>query len=109
LSPKRLEDLLYHCYVSYYGFLLKTEGLSDEEQRIAIYHRYTAAQRTHPMSGGVDRLRLDSATDYAALRRAAFDIDLVPLPDSLSLSGKDEALNRRIDWRVQHPVEHATP
>ena len=61
------------------------------------------------MSGGVDRLRLDSATDYAALRRAAFDIDLVPLPDSLSLSGKDEALNRRIDWRVQHPVEHATP
>ena len=109
LSPKRLEDLLYHCYVSYYGFLLKTGGLSDEEQRIAIYHRYTAAQRTHPMSGGVDRLWLDSATDYAALRRAAFDIDLVPLPDSLSLSGKDEALNRRIDWRVQHPVEHATP
>ena len=33
LSPKRLEDLLYHCYVNYYGFLLKTGGLSDEEQR----------------------------------------------------------------------------
>ncbi len=109
LSSKRLEDLLYHCYVNYYGFLLKTGGLSDEEQRIAIYHRYTAAQRTHPMSGGVDRLRVDTAADYAALRRAVYDIDLAPLPDSLSLSAKDEALNRRIDWRLHHTVEHATP
>ncbi len=109
LSPKLLEDLLYHCYISYYGFLLKTGGLSDEEQRMAIYHRYTAAQRTHPMSGGVDRLRVDTAADYAALRRAVYDIDLAPLPDSLSLSGKDEALNRRIDWRVQRVGDHARP
>ncbi|MBI2291181.1 MAG: radical SAM protein [Betaproteobacteria bacterium] len=108
LSAKRLEDLLYQCYVSYYGFLLKSGGLSIKEQQQAIYHRYTAAQRTHPMAGGVDRLRLDTAADYAALRRAVYDIDLVPLPDSLSLSGRDEALNRRIDWRVQRPVEHAT-
>jgi len=46
---------------------------------------------------------------HAALRRAAYDIDLVPLPDSLSLSGNDEALNRRVDWRVQRLVELATP
>jgi hypothetical protein len=108
LSPRRLEDLLYHCYTSYYGFLLKTGGLSDEEQRIAVYHRCTAAQRTHPMSGGYDRLRLDRAADYAALRRAAYDIDLAPLPDSLSLSASDEALNRRIDWSVQRPLENVT-
>lgn len=50
----------------------------------------------HPMSGGVDRLQVDSAADYAALRRATCDIDLAPLPDSLSLSDKEEALNRRI-------------
>ena len=109
LSTKRLEDLLYHCYVNYNGFLLKTGGLSSEEQRRAIYHRYSAAQRTHPMSGGVDRLRVDNAADYAALRRAVYDIDLAPLPDSLSLSANDETLNRRTDWHVQHPVEHATP
>jgi len=63
----------------------------------------------HPLAGGVDRLRVDTAADYAALRRAAYDIDLVPLPESLALSGKDEALNRRIDWRVQRPVELVTP
>ncbi len=87
----------------YYGFLLKTGGLSDEELRIAVYYRYTAAQRMHPMSGGVDRLRVDSAADYAALRRTVYDIDLAPLPDSLWLSAQDEALNRRADWRVQAP------
>jgi radical SAM family protein len=109
LSPKRLEDLLYHCYVSYYGFLLKTGGLAIEEQRQAVYYRCMAGQRMHPMAGGVDQLRLDGASDYAALRRAVYDIDLAPLPDSLSLSANDEALNRRSNWRVQHPVEHATP
>ena len=109
LSPKRLEDLLYRCYTSYYGFLLRTGGLSREEQQQAIYHRYTAAQRTHPMAGGVDRLWVDTAADYAALRRAAYDIDLAPLPDSLSLSANDDALNRRMDWRVERPVEHAAP
>ncbi len=109
LLPKRLEDLLYRCYTSYYGFLLRTGGLSREEQQQAIYHRYTAAQRTHPMAGGVDRLWVDTAADYAALRRAAYDIDLAPLPDSLSLSANDDALNRRLDWRVERPVEHAAP
>jgi len=109
LSAKRLEDLLYHCYVSYCGFLLKTGGLSIQEQRQAVFHRYTAAQRIHPMSGGFDRLRVDTAADYAALRRAAYDIDLAPLPDSLSLSASDDALNRRLDWRVERPAEQATP
>ena len=96
LSHKQLEDQLYHCYVSYSGFLLKTGGLTLPEQRQAVFHRLQAAQRVHPMSGGFDRLRLDTAADYAALRRTTFDIDLAPLPDSLYLSGKDEALNRRV-------------
>jgi hypothetical protein len=96
LSHKQLEDMLYHCYVNYCGFLLKTGGLTDPEQRQAVFHRLQAAQRVHPMSGGFDRLRVDKAADYAALRRATFDIDLAPLPDSLMLSAKEEALNSRI-------------
>lgn len=110
LSPKRLDDLLYQCYISYYGFLLKTRGLSIAEQRQAVYYRCIAAQRMHPMAGGVDQLRLDSAADYAALRRAVYDIDLAPLPDSLSLSAGEEALNRRIKLprSAPRPVEHAT-
>ncbi len=99
LPPKLLEELLYKCYINFYGFLLKKRGLTDEEQRMAVYHRYTAAQRTHPMSGGVTRVWLDNAADFAGLRRATFDIDLVPLPNSLSLSGREAALNNRIKLR----------
>lgn len=96
LSHKKLEDMLYHCYVNYCGFLLKTGGLTDPEQRQAVFHRVQAAQRVHPMSGGFDRLRVDNAADYAALRRATYDIEFAPLPDSLLLSAKEEALNSRI-------------
>ena len=53
------------------------------------------------MAGGIDRLQVDTATDYAALRRMVFDIDLAPLPDSLPLSSHDETLNTRIDWRTR--------
>ncbi|MHB8623432.1 MAG: B12-binding domain-containing radical SAM protein [Sulfuricaulis sp.] len=107
LSRERIENLLFHCYVSYYGYLLRTSGLSDEDKLMAIFCRYTATQRMHPMSGGVDRLRIDNVEDYVALRREAYDITLAPLPDSLALSAHDEALNRRTYWR-KRPVEHAS-
>jgi radical SAM superfamily enzyme YgiQ (UPF0313 family) len=105
LTRERLEDLLYHAYVSYYRFLLKAGGLSDESYRQAIYHRYIAAQRIHPMSGGVDRLYVDNAADYSALRRAVYDIDIAPLPDSLRLSPRDELLNDQADWRSKRHIE----
>lgn len=99
LTNQQLEDMLYQCYIQYYGFLLKKGGLSEDDLRLAVFKRYTASQRMHPMSGGVDRIRADTVADYASLRRAVYDIDLAPLPDSLSLSRHDEALNRRADWR----------
>lgn len=99
LSRERLEDLLYHCYMDYFGFLLRTSGLSNDDRRIALVNLYSASRRRHPMAGGIDRLQVDTATDYAALRRKVFDIDLAPLPDSLPLSSHDETLNQRIDWR----------
>ena len=104
LSPERILNLLFHCYVSFHTFLLKTGGLTEEDQRIAIFNRFTAELRMHPMAGGIDRVRVDTVADYIALRRAIYDIDLAPLPDSLPLSTYDEALNRRADWRVK-PVE----
>ena len=108
LSHQRLVDLLYHCYVNFYGFVLRTRGLSDEDRGIAIFNRHTAAARMHPMAGGADPLRLDKAQDYAALRRAVYDIDLAPLPDSVPLSANDESLNRLADWRPIRSVEHAS-
>jgi radical SAM superfamily enzyme YgiQ (UPF0313 family) len=107
LSPKQLLDLLYHCYVNYYGFLLRTRGLSDEHRRLAIFKRYTAAQRMHPMAGGVDRLRVDTMSDYTELRNAIYGIDFAPLPNSLPLSAQDIRLNRLADWRKARPVEQA--
>ena len=109
LSRERLEDLLYQCYVNYYGFLIKGGGLSDDDLRFAVFCRYTAGHRKHPMSGGIDPIQVDTAADYFALRRAVYDIDLAPLPDSLTLSAQDEALNRRADWRTKRIEVHASP
>jgi hypothetical protein len=104
LSSKQLEDLLYHCYVNYHGFVLRGGGLSDDDRGIALFNRYTAASRKHPMAGGIDPLRLDTLTDYAGLRRSIYDIDLAPLPDNLALSIFDENLNHRVNWRSRRPV-----
>lgn len=109
LSQERLLNLLYHCYVNYYGFLLRTEGLSDEDKLMAIFSRYTAAQRTHPMAGGVDRLRIDNMTNYSELRNKIYNIELAPLPDSLPLSTQDENSNRLANWRVKRSVEIVSP
>jgi hypothetical protein len=62
----------------------------------------------HPMSGGVDRLRIDNVSDYISLRRQIYDIDLAPLPDNLVLSSHDENLNRQATWRVKRPVENVS-
>ena len=105
LSPKRLEDLLYRCYVNYYGHLLRTSGLTDEDKLMAVFSRYTAAARMHPMSGGVDRLRIDCASDYSAWRKSVYGIDLAPLPYNLTLSSHDENLNRQADWRAIHAMK----
>jgi hypothetical protein len=103
-----IEDMLYQCYVRYYGYLLRDRGLSDEDKRGAIFMRYTAGQRMHPMAGGIDKLRIDTIENYADLRRVTYDIDLAPLPDSLALSMHDNNLNRRADWRRQPIPIHAS-
>ncbi len=101
LSPDELEELLYQCYVKYYGFLLRSGGLSEEDRRGAIFSRYMAAQKMHPMSGGIDRVRLDGVSDYAGLRSGLYGFNLAPLPDNLQLTPHDEAVNRSADWRAQ--------
>lgn len=104
IDRERLVDLLYYCYVDYYGFLIRTGKLPDDDLRFAVFCRYSAGHRRHPMAGGVDPVRVDSAADYALLRRAVYGLDLVPLPDSLSLSHHDEVLNRQADWSVRRSV-----
>jgi hypothetical protein len=100
-TGNELEDLLYHCYVNYYGFLIRRGGLREDDLRLAVFCRYTATHRKHPMAGGVDPIRIDTVSDYITLRRKRYDIDLAPLPASLQLTAQDEALNRSADWRTQ--------
>jgi hypothetical protein len=59
------------------------------------------------MSGGVDRLRIDGINEYIGLRRGIYDVNLAPLPSSLSLSANEKAMNRKIDWRPRHTAENA--
>jgi Radical SAM superfamily len=95
LAGAELERLLYRCYVDYCDFLLKDGGLSVKDRRDVGFIRYMAAHGMHPMSGGIGRIVLDRAADYSALRQDLYGIDLVPLPDNLQLSHRDEMLDRR--------------
>jgi len=65
------------------------------------FNRYCAWQGMHPMSGGIGRVRLDRAADYAALRRTRFDIDLAPLPQSRSLEADNRAIVRVVRQEAQ--------
>jgi hypothetical protein len=59
-----------------------------------LFNRYQAWQRRHPMSGGVQRVRIDSNADYRDLRRRTYGFELAPLPRCLDLSESDDKLNR---------------
>ena len=110
LSAAELERELFRCYREYYAAPavaarlarlarlprdFRAAGRFSSVLGYAVQSRLAARRRTHPMAGGVGRVRRDRAADYAALRRARFACDLAPLPGSLSLSAADEALNRR--------------
>ena len=108
LSRSQLEDLLYYSYVNYYGFLLKNKKLPDDDLRFAVFCRYTAGLRSHPMAGGYNKVRIDALADYSALRRETFDVVLAPLPDNLQLSAKDDELNRSANWSIKPRIEYVS-
>jgi hypothetical protein len=59
-------------------------------------------RKTHPMSGGLSRVRLDSFSDYRDLRKKQYGLEQVPLPQSLVLSKSDLELNRRLKLAETH-------
>jgi len=106
LSPDTLQDLLFESYRSLHSWrrvarltrdVLRSGKISTRWVGAIghpLFSRFSAWQRTHPMSGGVWRVRKDSVDDYRDLRRKQFGVDLVPLPRNLALSKQDEELNR---------------
>jgi hypothetical protein len=109
-SGSRLSDLLFDSYRRFYdwghiGRRVAHLGRSSRDFRTgetlfamagaAVQARLAARRRTHPMAGGVMRVRRDRASDYRALRRRVYGFDAAALPRSLPLSEADEKLNRR--------------
>lgn len=111
MSAHELQELLFDCYRWFYPFskLVSTSldairGLNASARwtnvGMAPFSRYSVWKRLHPMSGGVGRVVRDHQSDYLPFRRQRFDLERVPLPDSLRLSASDEALNRRVNIAV---------
>jgi radical SAM superfamily enzyme YgiQ (UPF0313 family) len=98
LAPEELTALLHRCHREFYAvpdavaksvrWFWRTRRSSNVLLRVAVaaysvLARHAAAHGRHPMAGGVGRVVLDGADDYAALRRARYGFALAPLPASL--------------------------
>ena len=111
LSAAELQDLLFHCYSRFYsvGHIAKvtakwlcprSKGGWEAYIGFPIFSRWSAGQRIHPMSGGINRVRVDSFSDYRDLRKQQFGLEEIPLPNSLQLSKADADLNRRVKLAI---------
>ncbi len=99
LSPAKLSELLYGCYSKFASLghaITNIRNIASQNGRgnflekigsvaMSSFVRYSAWRRTHPMSGGVMRVRLDGVRDYLDLRQRVFGFELAPLPQSLKL------------------------
>jgi len=115
LAPRRWEDLVFGCVREFYSardvaakLARLASGRRDFRTASALaavlgyslQSRLAAAARTHPMAGGVGRVRRDREADYLPVRRRTFGFERAPLPANLTLSVADEELNRRAKLRA---------
>jgi radical SAM superfamily enzyme YgiQ (UPF0313 family) len=103
LRKDELSDLLFHCFRDFYSLRhIVTKGFTHYGGRqslnvlagylvFALFCRYSAWRREHPLAGGISRVHVDRLDDYIELRRRRFDFDLVPLPASLAAGSVDLA------------------
>jgi len=109
-SADRLRSLLVRCYREFYGFADVAAKVGGVVRRTRDFRRWQALYAvfghsalsrlavrsgTHPMAGGVGRVRRDRAEDYEGLRRTVFGVGRAPLPRGLQLSKDDEESNGR--------------
>lgn len=108
LSRTELTTLMFEGYSKFYslrhtisGFRRQSRGVDRSFERRAVialssFSRYASMRRYHPMSGGVKRVYLDTASDYLSLRKRTFDLEFAPLPEILHLPETDQIMNRRV-------------
>ncbi|MEQ8789319.1 MAG: radical SAM protein [Pirellulaceae bacterium] len=117
-SREQLARLLFDCYRKFDSLPRTLRHVTRSAApsgniAMSLFNRYCAWRRQHPMSGGVMRVRRDSASDYLPLRRAAFGFEQAPLPRSLALPPADAALtsvrsNAPSARQIQHVDEDTT-
>ena len=109
-SRERLSELLFMCYRQFYLAAARAAQCMGRdavpqrrdasevrgEWRMSLFTRYCAWRRTHPMSGGVMRVRRDGVDDFLALRKSAFGTELAPLPRSLQLPAAESQPNQAV-------------
>lgn len=97
LSPQRVTALLFECYRRFFSLGHTIDAVRGQHSKyrdislserlggvaMSLFVRHCAWRQTHPMSGGVGRIRLDAARDYRQLRTTTYGFDLAPLPRSL--------------------------
>lgn len=102
LSKDELENLLFDTYKSFYSYKHaiestrayhpKSQGSIKSASTViagAFFHRFCAANKTHPMSGGFGKTKVDHVDEYLNLRRRMYGFELAPLPENLELPEAD--------------------
>lgn len=100
LGPERISELLYECYrrfVSVSHAIKNIQRVSSRKEKLAslamsCFVRYCAWRNTHPMSGGIGRVKRDHVRDYLALRKSLYGFELAPLPKSLQIPSEQRAV-----------------
>ena len=107
-SRERLSQLLFDCYRKFFSWRHALRNVRDEatfdthgllarsagSMAMSVFSRFCAWRRTHPMSGGVMRIRRDNAADYIERRKETFGFELAPLPRSLQLPAAEAQPNQ---------------
>jgi coproporphyrinogen III oxidase-like Fe-S oxidoreductase len=107
-SRERLSELLFDCYRRFFSFRHALRNVNNHVRfrnrrvlaksmgsvAMSLFSRYCAWRRTHPMSGGITRVRLDGVDDFLSLRKEAFGFEQAPLPRSLPLPAAQGPWNR---------------
>lgn len=123
LSKQQLSRLLYHCYRKFHSWRHAIRKAVDRPFRggrvivdaaeslgTSMFTQYCAWRNTHPMSGGLVRVKRDKREDYIKLRHKTFGFDNAPLPKSLQLSEAENRLNVMPSTRPRAPSGgRATP
>lgn len=112
LSSAELTALLFRCYRKFFSVkhgianiqcALRTEHPLSESivtTAFSAFNRYNTWRNHHPMTGGIRRIKLDSAREFLNLRRETYDIEQAPLPQNLQLPEIDQRLNRLVNLQA---------